>query len=666
MEALRRLPLLVAEAYATTNQVFNEEDALRWAKGFSLPSDIGKRDSIALRRHDFDLTAMVAEFQSQMPSLRLSHESVNSWVSPDNADFKNIHALADGVPFFVPTGFVPNGAPYGLRRKYVQMASVINRLLFDLYQKHLCIIIPTADALRIKESSRFGPTPCRPLQYSSVHWTTKRGKEKGRPLGDSAAKESGQPLNSDEVKTMVDDRWGRITHPTISRLVNMILRVADRHGWDRVVIYKMDLRGAFSLLNILPQDVGLSAFELTDGLTLIHTTGWFGWTGMPCTFHVVTRTIVSTIRERPEFAGEIDMFVDDVLGACLDDDLPSNLSLVRDVSVGLLGGDAVEDAKTEWGRQLDWIGWRMNLDSRSVSIARHNMLKTLYGFFAFDTTAKARLKDIQTLASWSARYAMVCRYMRPHTATLFDAMKPFNDRSHILLPLAVDTIICIHLWRACLCLLDLHEERFARSMLSFRPATPTLRLEFDASLQGIGILVNIISPDGLEHPWKALRAKLPYALQGQAAYQNSVEFIAIVVGFAGIAKAGVRHSDISIRGDNVSSLSWALKESFRSPTVRNAAIVYTFLGIECDIRTGEADHIPGVSNVTTDGWSRFYTSPSDYGFSCNNLLFDEDDPTLLTLLTLMDPTQKALDSEASAVVFFAAVGAAISALVHDP
>jgi len=662
VDALARLPDLVSEAYSTTNLVFNEQDALRWAEGFQFPDGIGDRDSAALRRHGYDLTAMAAEFQSNMPNSRLSHDSVNEWVSPSNPDFNNIHELSDGVPFLVPDNFVPNGAPYGLRKKYIAMASVINRLLFDLYEKKLCIIVHTSDILKVQLSTRFGPRPCKPLQYSSVHWTTKRGKPKGRPLGDSSAEESGQPLNSDEVKAMIDDRWGQITHPTINRLAQMILRVAATHGWDKILLYKMDLRGAFSLLKIRPEDVGLCAFELTDGLTLLHTTGWFGWTGMPGTFQVVTRVIVSTVREHPTFSGEVDMFVDDVLGVCLDDDTPANLLLVEKVATGVLGSDAVEGTKTDFGRALDWIGWRINLDSRTVSVARHNMLKTLYGFFVIDTTARARLKDLQTLASWSARYSMICRYMRPHTSTLFDALKVYKGRTNIALPLSVEVIVCIQLWRACLSLLDLQEARFARDLLSFNPGQPKLCIEFDASLTGIGIIVNIISPEGTEHPWKALAWPLPYALHGDASFQNSVEFIAIVVGFAGIARAGVRKTDIAIRGDNQSSLAWALQESFRSPKARNAGIVYTFLGIEFDLRTSSANHIAGVSNIVADSWSRAYSRPQSLGYNDRDLLFPDDDHVLPTLLSLMDPTHLALDTCETATSFLTEVGRATTAL----
>jgi len=200
--------------------------------------------------------------------------------------------------------------------------------------------------------------------------------------------------------------------------------------------------------------------------------------------------------------------------------------------------------------------------------------------------------------------------------------------------------------------------------LSFTPSQPRLMLEYDASLTGIGILVNILEIDGSEHPWKALLCKLPYNPQGNSSFQNSVEFIAIVLGFAGIAKSGVSGASIAIRGDNRSSLAWALKESFRSPRVRNAATVYTFIGIQFNIHTSDAVHIAGTSNVTTDGWSRGYTNPSDLGFRDQDMLFADNDPVLDKLLRLMDPTHTALEFASSAIPFLRAAGVAVASIAH--
>ena len=108
-----------------------------------------------------------------------------------------------------------------------------------------------------------------------AHWTTQATKEKGRFLGDVGADETGTPLNADEVKLRFDEVMGQIEHPTIVDICERILKAAEQWGWEEVIICKMDLKGAFTLLFIKPEDVRLLAFELTDIHHAAHM--WFLW-----------------------------------------------------------------------------------------------------------------------------------------------------------------------------------------------------------------------------------------------------------------------------------------------------------------------------------------------------------------------------------------------------
>ena len=78
------------------------------------------------------------------------------------------------------------------------------------------------------------------------------------------------------MKQLVNERWGVIHHPTLVEIARMVHTVGDECGWDDIVIWKMDLRRAFSLLFIDPEHVQKLAFELTDGLTMMYITGMFG------------------------------------------------------------------------------------------------------------------------------------------------------------------------------------------------------------------------------------------------------------------------------------------------------------------------------------------------------------------------------------------------------
>ena len=155
----------------------------------------------------------------------------------------------------------------------------------------------------------------------------------------------------------------------------------------------MDLAGAFHQLFVHPESASKLAFALTDDLTLIYHTGMFGWTGMPGAFAVVSRVIARLINSGTRAERLSDtyrsrlsccMYVDDVMAVCRLSDVTREVERAHSIIDGLMGEGSVEDEKTETGRKLNFIGWTMDLDNRSVSIARRNYLSTLHGFLSID------------------------------------------------------------------------------------------------------------------------------------------------------------------------------------------------------------------------------------------------------------------------------------------
>jgi hypothetical protein len=372
---------------------------------------------------------------------------------------------------------------------------------------------------------------------------------------------------------------------------------------------------------------------------------------MPGSFQVITRVLVRLINAHADFLGEADMFVDDVMGVCALADLDSCLAVAKTLMTQLLGSDAVEDRKTETGRALDWIGWRVNLDTMSLSVAKHNMLKTLYGFFSIDIESPVSLTELQSMASWASRYCLVCPYMRPHTNPLYGAMKPYGGRPYVRLPLPSAVKACVQLWRCCLTVLELYESRFARALTSFRDVHCDFVLDFDASLEGVGFIISRIDATGRESRWKCAQFALPYELT-ESKFQNSVEFIAIVSGMLALARLGIRDAAVRVRGDSVSALTWALKQNFKGASSRCAATVYTMLALHFNISVRDSEHVPGVLNVECDALSRFYRCPADMGFSTSDVVLQQSDTTLTRFLTLMDPTVSARFSTPESVEEF--------------
>lgn len=142
------------------------------------------------------------------------------------------------------------------------------------------------------------------------------------------------------------------------------------------------LQGCFhaSLRSVDPEDTQRLAFQLTDGH---YHVGMFGWTGMSGAFQVVTRVLKRLVQSR------------------IFEDLKSDfLGDGERASYGLLGPNAVENTKTHRCREtLELDRLSFDLDLRSVSLDRHNFLKTLQGFMAIDEFTPVSSREVQKLAS---------------------------------------------------------------------------------------------------------------------------------------------------------------------------------------------------------------------------------------------------------------------------
>ena len=174
-----------------------------------------------------------------------------------------------------------------------------------------------------------------------------------------------------------------------------------------------------------------------------------------------------------------EMYVDDVIGVCFQSDLASDMKLAKDICTSLLESKAVADKKSETGTRLEVIGYTIDLDLKLVSIARKNSLTDVHGFMAIDPSGKTSLKTMQRLASCGSRYGRICRIMRPFCGALNRAMAGRLDR----------TKIAIRCWQAILFLVRYKEQRFTRTLVSFKSDVAEYIVEMDASLHGAGCLI---------------------------------------------------------------------------------------------------------------------------------------------------------------------------------
>ena len=408
---------LLQSAWKVSEVVFSEQDALIWADGYHFPGNISDRDTLALKSVGYDLSALVRQRQHLMRHDRLSLSRIDK-LGFENKDTLLLREMVVGMEIVVDSTFVPNGKPPRMRPKYLRLAPAVNKILFDLHQDGHVLIVPTDVAQAIPG-----------IHYSSTNWAPKAGKPQGRQLGDPSNVLEGSALNSEEVKAMVTAKWGEIRHPTLDDLVLMILRISDRYDNENIVMWKMDLKGAFNLLFIRPEDVKLMAFQLTNNLTMFYMTGMFGWTGTPAAFQVVTRVITFALER--VLQGAALMYVDDIMGVCQLSDLEQDMHHAKSICESLLGPNAIASNKTESGRQIEWIGWLFDLDLWTVSMSTRNFLKTLHGFYTVDVSDKVSVKTIEKLASWAYRYATICRCLKPFTGDLHAEKKGIRNKTSV-------------------------------------------------------------------------------------------------------------------------------------------------------------------------------------------------------------------------------------------
>jgi hypothetical protein len=358
---------------------------------------------------------------------RLNKQRISAVVSVDNPDRDRLVDLADGIRVTTPSTFVPNGQGQlpDLRKNYRLGSAVVNKLVHEQHAQGLVIYLPREVAVQHVRGCNFNPTDL----------VIDGKRQKGRNTIDPAT------LNGPETRVATTDFYGAIHHPDLVLILRMVLRFYyrakrqdPRVTWARIRIWKMDLKGAFTLMSVRAEDAKLFGVELmvdedaAQTIAAFFLGGTFGWAGTPAAFAVVTRVIVFELARR--LRGLATMYVDDIIGVCLDCDVDHDQENAAVLCTTLLGDEAVAKEKTERFQRGDVIGYTVDLDSQRVTISHKNCMRALYGYFSIDADAMQPVKTIGTLASWGSRYASICRELKPFNRAIYSVLwrgdKPRN------------------------------------------------------------------------------------------------------------------------------------------------------------------------------------------------------------------------------------------------
>lgn len=631
---------IVHESFVAASTEYGIHEAISWGNEFSWPTEVNTRDLHRFRSANGNLVDMVRSIRLVNGADRLNPSKADAFLSPTDADYTALMAIANGISVpMVP--YEPNGLPPKLRPLYQQVHCAVNKMLYDLWSSDLVFIIPTSVALTIPE-----------IHFSPTHWTSKRGKQCGRPIFDASDTNAGA-LNCPAVTEIIKLQYGPIYHPTLQDIMLLILDWEERLQRtsstssttdNPIILWKADLARAFTQLNFAEDCVHLMACELTDGKTILYHSGQFGWTGMPFAFQVITRVIKK--RLQLVLPGGVTMYVDDIIGICFTNDYINYIrTKVPEVCTSLLGSTAMADDKWIYGRRVEIIGWDIDLDKRIVTLSKKNFLKAFYGFFTVDLSDKRiKVKTLQCLASWASRYTTILRIMKPFSTILYQAtvgMRNPEVMHEFYHPLKEAVL----LWQAVLLLLKCDETNFARPFDSFRISVgQTYHIEFDASLTQVGLIIYSINSDNTRQLIGGEGIVFPFTLNGHPEYQNTCEFLAVVLGLFYLARSGIRHASLSICGDSKTALFWAHKERFKGLSVIGASLAFVLLGTKLNLQVDVGDWISGVSNATADDLSRGVTSErtklyEEPGYGLNLA----QDPAVQQLLSLCSPISRKED-----------------------
>jgi hypothetical protein len=634
----RRVREIVAASIAAADIRYGKEEAIAWGDGYRVPVEIVKRDEDDLARCGYDLQRLVEERKAKMAKDRLSAERVER-LSPDNPEREHLLKLVEGMPVLVAKDFKPNGDNWPRRRKdYEEVHCAVDKCFMEAFADQGLAIVLSEATVR----ERFDDT----IHMSVAGWAEKYGKLAGRPITDctSGEGEGRSVLNTKEAKELCDEIWGEIIHPTLTDLVQMVLEMQDQPehvGGKGLMLWATDVASAYTKLFFRSEDVKWMAVSLVSGLVVFFIAGIFGWTGTPAAFAVVTRALEFEMKRR--LPGRAKMYVDDTMGCCAQDDVATSVEGVRAFTCDLLGPDALSDEKTRHAREMDMIGWHLNLDTQRVTIARKNVLRAIYGFFLVGDNKDGRVpvRTLERLASWGSRYGEICVGMKPYVNVLYAAYKGCNRKGNVEITPQVRQIC--RLFQVLLVLSAVDELEFSRPFHTFAKAMrlPTVVIECDASLTGGGGMIMIRNEDGTETVVGCFTVDLTSLGFGtDSSFQNVAEFIVAVVAIRAAKRMGMSVTRVHLRLDSKTALSWSQRK-FRGVQVSAAACVYCFMLAAYGIEWVSDEHLKGTLNTRADKLSRgarWQDMQREYPELRGVPLFrGEDDSGVARLLKLCDP-----------------------------
>ena len=128
----------------------------------------------------------------------------------------------------------------------------------------------------------------------------------------------------------------------------------------------------------------------------------------------------------------------------------------------------------------------------------------------------------------------------------------------------------------------------------------------------------------------------PFVATTDSSYQNTYEYLAILLGLLLSKSLGLRDSVFAVLGDSRSSLAWVLKGRARSVLCRRASIGFSILAVNVAAAILETEYVPSKLNVVCDGLSRGIP-PSELGLDAGLWVHLPDTGSVVQYIRSCDP-----------------------------
>ena len=642
-EVTRIMRTVVTAADETYSMLSAEEDGA----GFEFDTETLTRDEALLEECGGDFPTLVKHLQSLRAQMTTeSIDRVTAGLLPaDDEDVIRLKELVAGIRVDLDDDFVHMSEARPLRELYEHhVHGTVNRRIEAAHRACRVVILPLdiGNALKGRVLSDLG---C----------AKKKGVPGGRTTFDGSNGPENNNLNTLKSKVLARLRYGPVSLPTIEELMCMILEFMDEQrellgelfNEEELMLISLDLRAAFELLRIHPDDTVRMGARITGNMIVFFLYGNFGTTVVPFAFHVVPRVLERVINMKTH--GKSKWYTDDCCGVTLEPHTESDMAIIRSTATELLAEGAVAEDKDQRGRQVEWIGWLVCLDSMTVTLSVRNLHTSLYAFLAVDVNGSVTIKELQRLQSLAYRGSIMMRAARPYLAPLYAETTGIIHQNITKPELKLATRRAIWFWRIAFMALVVDRVPHSRSIESFRPnRCATHEVCFDAELRGLGFQIRAVGPDDVTIPdvlkCGKYRLDANFDLGGESRYQNTVEFIAAIIGTVVIAQMGVRNASIRLKGDSKVCLAWGTSERFKGCLSQNAAIVFIMTSMAFGSDVVGSLHFGAKDNTVCDGLSRDKISPRDICEREDQILDLQNDPVIQRFVRLCDPTRNVLEA----------------------